>query len=117
MAPGHGGGTGSFDVTEALAGAPGGNGARPDANRGGEPRRDDLPYFADDTDGGNRRGPAAARRRARPRPSRRPAGPPGPTGGPVTGDGPMTPPGAARGAGAPVVARPSRRSAPAPAAD
>ncbi|MEU1080049.1 hypothetical protein ABZ368_07350 [Streptomyces sp. NPDC005908] len=102
VAPGHGGGTGSFDVTEALAGAPGGNGARPDANRGGEPRRDDLPYFADDTDGGNRRGPAA-RPGGVPGPGRPggPQAPSGPTGGPVTGDGPMTPPGAARGAGAP----------------
>ncbi|EGX58872.1 hypothetical protein SZN_15608 [Streptomyces zinciresistens K42] len=46
VAPGHGGGTGSFDVTEALAA--GGNGARP----GGEARRDDLPYFADNGQGG-----------------------------------------------------------------
>ncbi|MGF0170410.1 hypothetical protein ACQF36_07725 [Streptomyces sp. Marseille-Q5077] len=45
VAPGHGGGTGSFDVTEALGAGPlgGGNGARP----GGEARRDDLPYFAE----------------------------------------------------------------------
>nr|WP_205614673.1 hypothetical protein [Streptomyces chartreusis] len=45
VAPGHGGGTGSFDVTEALAAGPlgNGNGARP----GGEARRDDLPYFAE----------------------------------------------------------------------
>ena len=43
VAPGHGGGTGSFDVTEALAAGPLGNGAR----RGGEPRRDDLPYFSE----------------------------------------------------------------------
>lgn len=42
VAPGHGGGTGSFDVTEAL-----GNGPRP----GGEPRRDDLPYFAENGGG------------------------------------------------------------------
>ncbi|XMA40473.1 hypothetical protein O1157_23130 [Streptomyces albogriseolus] len=69
MAPGHGGGTGSFDVTEALAGAPGGNGARPDTNHGGEPRRDDLPYFADDTDGGNRRGSRGAAPAARPAPA------------------------------------------------
>ncbi|MFD3840979.1 hypothetical protein ACFWWC_32680 [Streptomyces sp. NPDC058642] len=41
VAPGHGGGTGSFDVTEALGGS------RP----GGEPRRDDLPYFAENGDG------------------------------------------------------------------
>ena len=31
MAPGHGGGTGSFDVTEALAAGPLGNGSRPGA--------------------------------------------------------------------------------------
>jgi len=43
VAPGHGGGTGSFDVTEALAAGPLGGGSRP----GGEPRRDDLPYFSD----------------------------------------------------------------------
>lgn len=50
VAPGHGGGTGSFDVTEALAAGPlgNGNGARP----GGEPRRDDLPYFAENGTGG-----------------------------------------------------------------
>ncbi|MFE5891436.1 hypothetical protein ACFQ6E_21140 [Streptomyces sp. NPDC056462] len=50
VAPGHGGGTGSFDVTEALAAGPlgGGNGARP----GGEARRDDLPYFAENGSGG-----------------------------------------------------------------
>ncbi|NUV55826.1 hypothetical protein G6W51_23525 [Streptomyces coelicolor] len=93
VAPGHGGGTGSFDVTEALAGAPRGN----RADRGGEPRRDDLPYFADDAKGGPQRGPGA--------PGARPGGgvpgpgpggpqaPAGPTGGPVTGDGPMTSPG------------------------
>ncbi|WP_432194774.1 hypothetical protein, partial [Streptomyces sp. bgisy027] len=50
VAPGHGGGTGSFDVTEALAAGPlgNGNGARP----GGEARRDDLPYFAENGTGG-----------------------------------------------------------------
>ncbi|MFC5659866.1 hypothetical protein [Streptomyces nogalater] len=48
VAPGHGGGTGSFDVTEALtAGRPGG-GSRPGAPGSGEPRRDDLPYFSED---------------------------------------------------------------------
>ncbi|MEU6147045.1 hypothetical protein ABZ848_42690 [Streptomyces sp. NPDC047081] len=49
VAPGHGGGTGSFDVTEALAAGPlgGGNGSRP----GGEPRRDDLPYFSENDRG------------------------------------------------------------------
>ncbi|MET8897676.1 hypothetical protein [Streptomyces albogriseolus] len=89
VAPGHGGGTGSFDVTEALAGAPGGN----RADRGGEPRRDDLPYFADDAKGGPQRGPGARPGAGLPGPGR-PGGstPSGPTGGPVTGDGPMTPP-------------------------
>ncbi|MEU3758287.1 hypothetical protein ACFZAB_15085 [Streptomyces albogriseolus] len=93
VAPGHGGGTGSFDVTEALAGAPGGN----RADRGGEPRRDDLPYFADDAEGGRRGpgGPGARPGAPVPGPGRPggPQAPSGPTGGPVTGDGPMTPPG------------------------
>ncbi|MFF5340886.1 hypothetical protein ACFY4H_09250 [Streptomyces althioticus] len=101
VAPGHGGGTGSFDVTEALAGAPGGN----RADRGGEPRRDDLPYFGDDAKDGPQRGPGAPGARpgvgvpgpGRPGGPQAPAGPAGtpagPTGGPVTGDGPMTPPG------------------------
>ncbi|MFE8942918.1 hypothetical protein [Streptomyces sp. NPDC007856] len=48
VAPGHGGGTGSFDVTEALNAA--GNGSRPGAS-GGEPRRDNLPYFAENGGG------------------------------------------------------------------
>ncbi|WP_406473743.1 hypothetical protein [Streptomyces sp. NBC_01615] len=73
VAPGHGGGTGSFDVSAALsstgsfpavgssAGSPAGSG------NGGERRRDDLPYFSE-------------------------GGPAGPTGGPVTGDGPLVPP-------------------------
>ncbi|MFC5215026.1 hypothetical protein [Streptomyces coerulescens] len=50
VAPGHGGGTGSFDVTEALAAGPLGNGSG--ARPGGEARRDDLPYFADNGTGG-----------------------------------------------------------------
>jgi hypothetical protein len=41
VAPGHGGGTGSFDVTEALNGG----------QRGNEPRRDELPYFAENGNG------------------------------------------------------------------
>ncbi|WP_427920145.1 hypothetical protein [Streptomyces sp. cg40] len=45
VAPGHGGGTGSFDVTEALAAGSLGNGSRPGGGPG-EPRRDDLPYFS-----------------------------------------------------------------------
>ncbi|MER6069777.1 hypothetical protein ABT187_13190 [Streptomyces sp. NPDC001817] len=46
VAPGHGGGTGSFDVTEALNAGPLAGGSRPGAP-GGEPRRDDLPYFSE----------------------------------------------------------------------
>ncbi|MFC8678514.1 hypothetical protein ACFUEN_38230 [Streptomyces griseorubiginosus] len=46
VAPGHGGGTGSFDVTEALNAGPLGPG-----QRGQEPRRDDLPYFAENGNG------------------------------------------------------------------
>ncbi|MGW7264224.1 hypothetical protein [Streptomyces sp. NPDC054842] len=75
VAPGHGGGTGSFDVSAALTGP----------QSGGESRRDDLPYFADNGQGvpDGRRGPA------------------GPTGGPVTGDGPMVPPAGPGGPGVP----------------
>ncbi|MDQ0583268.1 hypothetical protein [Streptomyces rishiriensis] len=55
VAPGHGGGTGSFDVTEALAagprpgqpGQPPVQGQGPVQGAGGaEPRRDNLPYFS-----------------------------------------------------------------------
>jgi hypothetical protein len=49
VAPGHGGGTGSFDVTEALNAGPLGGGSR-SGGPGGEPRRDDLPYFAENAD-------------------------------------------------------------------
>ncbi|MFE1287572.1 hypothetical protein [Streptomyces sp. NPDC058751] len=80
VAPGHGGGTGSFDVSGALRdtgsfpaiGSPGASGA---SEGSGEPRRDDLPYFSESGRGG----------------------PAGPTGGPATGDGPLRPP---AGAGA-----------------
>ncbi|MET7684061.1 hypothetical protein [Streptomyces sp. NPDC005423] len=81
VAPGHGGGTGSFDVTEALAAG----GSRPSGGQG-EPRRDELPYFSEPGHelppgqggfGGANGGPQ---------------GPAGPTGGPVTGDGPTVPP-------------------------
>ena len=102
VAPGHGGGTGSFDVTEALAAGPLGNGSRP-APGGGEPRRDDLPYFSENGRdgqngqagyGGQPGGPSAADGFGAPGgPGSR--GPAGPTGGPVTGDGPMVPPGGA----------------------
>ncbi|WEO95541.1 hypothetical protein A6P39_016770 [Streptomyces sp. FXJ1.172] len=46
VAPGHGGGTGSFDVTEALNAGPLGPGTRPGPSAA-EPRRDDLPYFSE----------------------------------------------------------------------
>ncbi|MBA8974571.1 hypothetical protein BJ962_001062 [Streptomyces aureorectus] len=111
VAPGHGGGTGSFDVTEALAG-----GARPGTGHGGEPRRDDPPYFPDEAPGGhNGQRPAAGPGggpgyggQGQPGGSQSPAGP---TGGPVTGDGPMTPPGgpgAPSAAGAAIFAEPGR---------
>ncbi|MGW3034551.1 hypothetical protein ACWDCB_25475 [Streptomyces sp. NPDC001178] len=101
VAPGHGGGTGSFDVTEALAAGPLGNGARP-GSRGGEPSRDELPYFSDgerDTQNGQNRqngqggygGPGAASDFNAPN-GRGAQGPAGPTVGPVTGDGPVTSP-------------------------
>ncbi|MEV5100326.1 hypothetical protein ACFQ7G_38115 [Streptomyces massasporeus] len=102
VAPGHGGGTGSFDVTEALAAGPLGNGSRSTPG-GGEPRRDDLPYFSENGRdgqngqngqagyGGQPGGPSAADGFGTPGgPGSR--GPAGPTGGPVTGDGPMVPP-------------------------
>ncbi|MFH9978490.1 hypothetical protein ACH4ND_04375 [Streptomyces sp. NPDC017179] len=74
VAPGHGGGTGSFDVTEALGAGP---------HSGGGPRREDLAYFSDN--GGPQDGPK------------------GPTGGPVTGDASLRPPagGGPGGAGRP----------------
>ncbi|MGY6023036.1 hypothetical protein [Streptomyces spinosirectus] len=98
VAPGHGGGTGSFDVTEALAAGP--LGARPG---GGEPRRDDLPYFADGDRGaqGGPNGqdpygaPGGASGFNGPNGHGGPEGgrgPAGPTGGPVTGDGHLAPP-------------------------
>ncbi|MFE9113639.1 hypothetical protein ACFYN9_29045 [Streptomyces collinus] len=94
VAPGHGGGTGSFDVTEALAAGPLGNGSRP-APGGGEPRRDDLPYFSENGQGGydgQSGGPSAAGAFGEPGAPGAQSGPAGPTGGPVTGDGPMVPP-------------------------
>ncbi|MFI6561663.1 hypothetical protein [Streptomyces sp. NPDC050534] len=98
VAPGHGGGTGSFDVTEALAAGP--LGARPG---GGEPRRDDLPYFADGDRGaqGGPNGqdpygaPGGASGFNGPNGHGGPdggQGPAGPTGGPVTGDAHLAPP-------------------------
>ncbi|MCL6675390.1 hypothetical protein M8J74_44270, partial [Streptomyces panaciradicis] len=100
VAPGHGGGTGSFDVTEALAAGPlGGSGTR----TGGEPRRDELPYFAEGDRGGQNGhngqngqggygGQGGANGFDAPGGQGGPQGPAGPTGGPVTGDGPKVPP-------------------------
>ncbi|MEU3841000.1 hypothetical protein AB0E88_13325 [Streptomyces sp. NPDC028635] len=102
VAPGHGGGTGSFDVTEALAAGPLGSSARPGTDA---PTRDDLPYFAEpgddradyDTPGGPGGGPGGSTGFNGPNGpgapgGRGPQGPSGPTGGPVTGDGPVLPP-------------------------
>ncbi|MGW2640252.1 hypothetical protein [Streptomyces sp. NPDC001348] len=111
VAPGHGGGTGSFDVTEALAAGPlgNGNGARAGSGSasgpgdGGEPRRDELPYFSENGRG-HQNGLAAPNGQGGPAgpgdpgdfngPGGRggaggPQGPAGPTGGPVTGDSPL----------------------------
>ncbi|WP_260604978.1 hypothetical protein, partial [Streptomyces sp. WAC 01420] len=104
VAPGHGGGTGSFDVTEALAGGPAGSGTRPGGHPTGEPRRDDLPFFTGDGPGaapaqhGPGGGPAGGRRQDLPPGYGGPQRPAGPTGGPVTGDAPTMPPGGAPGA-------------------
>ncbi|WP_338896252.1 hypothetical protein WBG99_11600 [Streptomyces sp. TG1A-60] len=72
VAPGHGGGTGSFDVSAALAGT--------------KPERDDLPYFSDNGGPGRPNGNT---------------GPAGPTSGPVTGDSPLGPPPGQGGQGGP----------------
>ncbi|MFJ3232856.1 hypothetical protein [Streptomyces sp. NPDC086787] len=85
VAPGHGGGTGSFDVTEALAAGPLASGTRPGTGGAEEPRRDDLPYFSES----GRSGPSAP---AAPNAPRTPQAPAGPTAGPVTGDSPLVPP-------------------------
>ncbi|MGW2957540.1 hypothetical protein ACWDGI_03485 [Streptomyces sp. NPDC001220] len=105
VAPGHGGGTGSFDVTEALAAGPLG-GPRGGAKGPGEPRRDELPYFSENggqngaqpgpgaTGGGpaGPGGPSGFNGPGLPGGPGGPQGPAGPTGGPVTGDGPFIPP-------------------------
>ncbi|MEU9408421.1 hypothetical protein AB0E08_22395 [Streptomyces sp. NPDC048281] len=111
VAPGHGGGTGSFDVTEALAAGPLG-GSRGGATNGGpvnggsanggDARRDDLPYFSDNggqsgpgLPGGGPAGPGGPSGFSGPGGPGGlggPQGPAGPTGGPVTGDGPFVPP-------------------------
>ncbi|MGK5698029.1 hypothetical protein ACSNOJ_34985 [Streptomyces sp. URMC 128] len=97
IAPGHGGGTGSFDVTEALAAGPLGNGSRPaPGGDGGEKRRDDLPYFSENdrlsqNGQGGYGGPGAPHGYGdEGGPGTK--GPAGPTGGPVTGAGSMAPP-------------------------
>ncbi|MCF1511086.1 hypothetical protein [Streptomyces glomeratus] len=84
VAPGHGGGTGSFDVSDAVAASTASFpaiGSDLGSDDGGEPRRDDLPFFTEPGRSGftepGRSGPS---------------GPTGPTGGPVTGDGPVIPP-------------------------
>ncbi|MFE6420083.1 hypothetical protein PS783_23820 [Streptomyces enissocaesilis] len=94
VAPGHGGGTGSFDVTEALAAGPlgNGNGSRPGGDGSGEPRRDDLPYFGDEQ--GSAPGPREHQGPNGPSPYGGTQGPAGPTGGPVTGDSALTTPSA-----------------------
>ncbi|MFI1411361.1 hypothetical protein ACH4Y0_15880 [Streptomyces sp. NPDC020707] len=94
VAPGHGGGTGSFDVSRALAAGPlgagpGGSpyptGAQAGDNGAAEPRRDGLPYFSDGGQNGqNGQG-----------------GPAGPTGGPASGDTPLAAPGSPGGQGFP----------------
>ncbi|MEU3521773.1 hypothetical protein ABZ770_42210 [Streptomyces sp. NPDC006654] len=137
VAPGHGGGTGSFDVTEALAAGPLG-GSRGGAKEGGEARRDDLPYFSDNggqngaqggpgIPGGGPAGPGGPNGfngPGLPGGSGGPQGPAGPTGGPVTGDGPFVPPvGGGEPFGAPgnpagpggAPGRPNGRTAPGPA--
>ncbi|MGW8061657.1 hypothetical protein ACVV2G_05070 [Streptomyces ziwulingensis] len=93
VAPGHGGGTGSFDVTEALAAGPlgnGGNGTGPGADGGPAPRRDDLPYVPGSGQGDLGAGARDAQHGPN-GPSPYGGGPAGPTGGPVTGNGPLTP--------------------------
>ncbi|MGX4690009.1 hypothetical protein [Streptomyces sp. JNUCC 63] len=106
VAPGHGGGTGSFDVTEALAAGPRPGGPRPGSGGGGgEPRRDDLPYFSENGHGGQNgqagqggyggqggpNGPSDFNGTGGPGGPGGPQGPAGPTGGPVTGDGRLRP--------------------------
>ncbi|MET7456413.1 hypothetical protein ABZT03_31935 [Streptomyces sp. NPDC005574] len=100
VAPGHGGGTGSFDVTEALAAA-----------GGGEPRRDDLPYFAENGTGtpkgpggqsgpGGQKGPGARKGLAGPTGPGGQSGPNGQSGyGGPNGPGGQSGPGGPNGQG------------------
>lgn len=110
VAPGHGGGTGSFDVTEALAAGPlggngngngnantnaNGNGARPGTDAGTGPRRDDLPYFAGEGQGAPAPGTPGGQQNGLNGQSpygNGPQGPAGPTSGPATGDSRLSPP-------------------------
>ncbi|MGV4887031.1 hypothetical protein ACSR0Z_10470 [Streptomyces viridosporus] len=96
VAPGHGGGTGSFDVTEALAGGSAGSGTRPGPGGGGAPRPDDLARFPEDGPGGQGGRPGRLDRAGQRPPGGPKQGPAGPTTGPVTGDGPMAPPAGGR---------------------
>jgi hypothetical protein len=110
VAPGHGGGTGSFDVTEALAAGPLSGGSRPDDSA--EPHRGELPFFTEGGQGGQG-GQDAPGGQSRPGVPGGQSGPgvpggyngtgvpggpggphepAGPTSGPVTGDGPLHPP-------------------------
>ncbi|TXJ70832.1 hypothetical protein E2C11_35040 [Streptomyces lavendulae] len=96
VAPGHGGGTGSFDVTEALAAGPLGGGSRSAEAGGGEPRRDELPYFSEHGTAGGQdpfgtAGAGGANGAGGGGGQGGPQGPAGPTGGPVTGDSPLRP--------------------------
>ncbi|MEU5796421.1 hypothetical protein ABZ800_23300 [Streptomyces sp. NPDC047813] len=96
VAPGHGGGTGSFDVTEALAAGPLGGGSRSAEAGGGEPRRDELPYFSEHGTAGGQdpfgtAGAGGANGAGGRGGQGGPQGPAGPTGGPVTGDSPLRP--------------------------
>ncbi|MFF6993385.1 hypothetical protein ACFY93_00260 [Streptomyces sp. NPDC008313] len=100
VAPGHGGGTGSFDVSGALTGSSTGSFPALGSDPAGEPRRDDLPYFAEGGLGSQGGGQGGR------------GGPSGPTGGPVTGDGRLTPrpgPGASPGS---LAARPGGPTGP-----
>ncbi|WP_428935325.1 hypothetical protein [Streptomyces sp. ACT015] len=102
-------GTGPYDAAEPApsgAKAPGGPHASYDftgdqpAPGAGEPRRDDLPYFAEGEQGERPGGYGGPGGPGGPGGGFGARGPAGPTGGPVTGDGPLTPPGAPRAAGA-----------------
>ncbi|MFF1377376.1 hypothetical protein [Streptomyces sp. NPDC058308] len=97
----NGSGTGSFDVSGAVASGPLGTGAP----QGGDPQRGDLPYFSGSAGTGAGASGAGG--------SRNPAGQPptGPTGGPVTGDSPVGAP--ASGARTPAPGGPGGPGAPA----